>query len=57
MAGKLYIGMDPGKSFRQVSMVDERNEAVRAPPRVRRGSEQIEKLPRQMLLDMGGTGE
>lgn len=44
MAARLYVGMDLGKSFHQVSVVDERKEVVGAPLRVRRGSAGIKTL-------------
>jgi len=50
MEGKLYVGMDLGKSFHQVSVVDERKEEVGRPFKITRGSRGIEKLLRQMRL-------
>ena len=50
MEGKLYVGMDLGKDFHQVSVVDERKEEVGRPFKIRRGSRGIEKLLRQLRL-------
>jgi transposase len=50
MAGMLYVGMDLGKRFHQVAVVDERKESVGTPFRVKRGSRGIEKLLKQARL-------
>jgi transposase len=55
MAGTLYVGMDLGKRFHQVAVVDERKEVVGAPFRVNRGSRGIEKLLRQLKLYGAGS--
>lgn len=51
MAGTLYVGMDLGKRFHQIAVVDERKEAVGTPFRVNRGSRGIEQLLRQLQLE------
>lgn len=38
MAARLYVSMDLGKSFHQVSVVDERKEEVGRPFKITRGS-------------------
>ncbi len=48
MSGKLYVGMDLGKSFHQVAVVDERKEVMGFPFRVKRGREGIEELLGQL---------
>jgi hypothetical protein len=50
MAGTLYVGMDLGKGFHQVAVVDEHKETVGTPFRVNRGSRGIEMLLRQLRL-------
>jgi transposase len=50
MAGKLYVGMDLGKGFHQVAVVDEQREDVGTPFRVNRGSRGIEMLLKQLKL-------
>ena len=50
MAQRLYVGMDLGKGFHQVSVVDERKEEVGRPFKVERGGAGIEKLLRQLRL-------
>lgn len=50
MAERLYVGMDLGKSFHQVSVVDERKEEVGRPFKITRGMRGIEKLLRQLRL-------
>ena len=50
MAGTLYVGMDLGKGFHQVAVVDERKEGVGTPFRVNRGSRGIELLFKQLKL-------
>jgi len=50
MAGRLYVGVDLGKGFHQVSVVDEKKEQVGEPFRIQRGSGGIEKILRQLRL-------
>ena len=50
MAERLYVGMDLGKSFHQVSVIDERKEEVGRPFKITRGMRGIEKLLRQLKL-------
>lgn len=50
MAARLYVGMDLGKGFHQVSVVDKRKEEVGRPFKITRGSGGIEKLLRQLRL-------
>ena len=50
MAERLYVGIDLGKSFHQVSVVDERKEEVGRPFKITRGMRGIEKLLRQLKL-------
>ncbi|MCK4537539.1 MAG: hypothetical protein KAV42_01950 [Candidatus Krumholzibacteria bacterium] len=50
MPGTLYVGMDLGKSFHQVTVVDEKKEEVGRPFKIKRGSGGIEKMLKQMKL-------
>lgn len=50
MAGTLYVGMDLGKGFHQVAVVDEHKEPVGTAFRVNRGSRGIEMFFRQLKL-------
>ncbi|MCK4350481.1 MAG: transposase, partial [Candidatus Krumholzibacteria bacterium] len=50
MQGKLYVGMDLGKGFHQVAVVDEKKEGVGTPFKISRGNRGIEMLLRQLRL-------
>jgi transposase len=48
MSGKLYVGMDLGKSFHQVAVVNDRKESVGFPFRIKRGRVGVEELLAQL---------
>jgi transposase len=50
MAGTLYVGVDLGKGFHQVAMVDERKERVGEPYRISRGRSGTELVLKRVKL-------